>query len=165
MSIKKDAEELCLKVDDPWSDDMIEKAIDEKLNAGAEKPKKPTPKKAVPKKPTKAVKVINHTARVYSEPSHAVRLGFEIVRTAKIVLDRLNINHIPTEHLESNLPPVIDSRKRLAHVCARLLDYDHSAPESQHEFTSVFYVLLQSCFVKVFIALTLELQRAVKSHS
>jgi len=40
MSIKKDAEELCLKVDDPWSDDMIEKAIDEKLNGAAEKPKK-----------------------------------------------------------------------------------------------------------------------------
>jgi len=50
MSIKKDAEELGITVDDPWSDDMIEKAIDEKLNAGAEKPKKPTPKKAVPKK-------------------------------------------------------------------------------------------------------------------
>jgi len=60
MSIKKDAEELCLKVDDPWSDDMIEKAIDEKLNEAAEKPKKPTPKKAVPKKPTKADKVIRN---------------------------------------------------------------------------------------------------------
>jgi len=55
MSIKKDAEELCLKVDDPWSDAMIQEAIDAKLNEDAEKPKKPTPKK-----PTKAVKVIRN---------------------------------------------------------------------------------------------------------
>jgi len=60
MSIKKDAEELCLKVDDPWSDAMIQEAIDAKLNEDAEKPKKPTPKKAVPKKPTKADKVIRN---------------------------------------------------------------------------------------------------------
>jgi len=39
MSIKKDAEELCLKVDDPWSDAMIQEAIDAKLNEDAEKPK------------------------------------------------------------------------------------------------------------------------------
>ncbi len=64
MSIKKDAEELCLKVDDPWSDAMIQEAIDAKLNEDAEKPKKPTPKKAVPKKPTKADKVIRNISGV-----------------------------------------------------------------------------------------------------
>ena len=57
MSIKKDAEELGLKVDDPWSDDMIEKAIDEKLNEGAEFSKKAEPKKA--KKPAKVIRNVS----------------------------------------------------------------------------------------------------------
>ena len=78
MSIKKDAEELCLKVDDPWSDDMIEKAIDEKLNAGAEKPKKPTPKK-----PTKAVKVIRNISGVrFKVYGRIVQPGGEYTPTA-----------------------------------------------------------------------------------
>ena len=57
MSIKKDAEELGLKVDNQWPDDMIEKAIDEKLNEGAESSKKAEPKKA--KKPAKVVRNIS----------------------------------------------------------------------------------------------------------
>ena len=78
MSIKKDAEELCLKVDDPWSDDMIEKAIDEKLNAGAEKPKKPTPKK-----PTKADKVIRNISGVrFKVYGRIVQPGGEYTPTA-----------------------------------------------------------------------------------
>jgi len=52
MSIKKDAEELCLKVDDPWSDAMIQEAIDAKLNEMPRNPKAYT-EEAVPKKPTK----------------------------------------------------------------------------------------------------------------
>ena len=83
MSIKKDAEELCLKVDDPWSDDMIEKAIDEKLNEDAEKPKKPTPKKAVPKKPTKAAKVIRNISGVrFKVYGRIVQPGGEYTPTA-----------------------------------------------------------------------------------
>ena len=78
MSIKKDAEELCLKVDDPWSDDMIEKAIDAKLNAGAEKPKKPTPKK-----PTKADKVIRNISGVrFKVYGRIVQPGGEYTPTA-----------------------------------------------------------------------------------
>ena len=73
MSIKKDAEELGITVDGQWSDDIIQEAIDAKLNEDAEKPKeddaqekpkKPTPKKAVPKKPKKAAKVIRNISGV-----------------------------------------------------------------------------------------------------
>ena len=78
MSIKKDAEELGITVDDPWSDDMIEKAIDEKLNAGAEKPKKPTPKK-----PTKADKVIRNISGVrFKVYGRIVQPGGEYTPTA-----------------------------------------------------------------------------------
>ena len=78
MSIKKDAEELCLKVDDPWSDDMIEKAIDEKLNGAAEKPKKPTPKK-----PKKADKVIRNISGVrFKVYGRIVQPGCEYTPTA-----------------------------------------------------------------------------------
>jgi len=78
MSIKKDAEELCLKVDDPWSDDMIEKAIDAKLKEDAEKPKKPTPKK-----PTKADKVIRNISGVrFKVYGRIVQPGGEYTPTA-----------------------------------------------------------------------------------
>ena len=80
MSIKDDAEELGITVDDQWSDDMIQEAIDANLNEDAEKPKeddaeekpkkggskKPTPKKDTPKKdtPKKTKKVINNISGV-----------------------------------------------------------------------------------------------------
>ena len=75
MSIKKDAEELGITVDGQWSDDIIQEAIDAKLNEDAEKPKeddaqekpkkggfkKPTPKKDTP---NKTKKVINNISGV-----------------------------------------------------------------------------------------------------
>ena len=57
MSIKKDAEELGITVDEQWSDDMIQEAIDAKLNEDAESPKKSTQKKG--KKPEKVIRNIS----------------------------------------------------------------------------------------------------------
>jgi len=57
MSIKDDAEELGITVDDQWSDDMIQEAIDAKLNEGAENPKKSAQKKG--KKPEKVINNIS----------------------------------------------------------------------------------------------------------
>jgi len=78
MSIKKDTEELGITVDDPWSDDMIEKAIDAKLKEEAEKPKKPTPKK-----PKKADKVIRNISGVrFKVYGRIVQPGGEYTPTA-----------------------------------------------------------------------------------
>jgi hypothetical protein len=64
MSIKDDAEELGITVDEQWSDEMIQDAIDEKLNEDAESPKKAAPKKAAPKKAKTPGKVINNISGV-----------------------------------------------------------------------------------------------------
>ena len=63
MSIKEDAEELGITVDDQWSDERIQEAIDAKLNEDAESPKKAAPKKTAPKK-AKKPEVINNVSGV-----------------------------------------------------------------------------------------------------
>jgi len=62
MSIKEDAEDLGITVGYQWSDDMIQAAIDEKLNEDADGPvegqgknKKGAPKKELAKKTRKAI--------------------------------------------------------------------------------------------------------------
>ena len=97
MSIKKDAEELGITVDGQWSDDIIQEAIDAKLNEDAEKPKeddaqekpkKPTPKKAVPKKPKKADKVIRNISGVrFKVYGRIVQPGGEYTPTATDLKD------------------------------------------------------------------------------
>lgn len=71
MSIQDDAGNLGIKFDDQWSDEMIQKAIDEKLNEDAESPKKAAPKKA--KKPEK---IINNISGVrFKVYGHIVQPG------------------------------------------------------------------------------------------
>lgn len=76
MSIRYDAGILGIEVGDQWPDEMIQKAVDEKLNEGAEspggdevreKPKRgPAPKKA--KKPEKTINNISGVrCKVYGQ--------------------------------------------------------------------------------------------------